>query len=190
MVFKKEILKSMIEEGKVKACTIVGKPTQELIDNFLDRSCNMFRLYKKYDIDGEFYIENNIRKESRVVTCMPYKNGKHTTERCSIVINYPSLEDIDNIRNLFEYIEEYYQVDVHPKYIDSILNLNDESLDFADMINMIPEKKQTEIAKKINKSKQLITDIKSGKNRPSFDVLRALMREYPLLPWDSYIRGF
>ena len=46
---------------------------------------------------------------------------------------------------------------------------------------------QSEIARKINKSRQLIADVKSGKAKLTLENLSLLMNEYPLLPWNRYV---
>ncbi len=49
---------------------------------------------------------------------------------------------------------------------------------------------QSEIARKIGKSRQLIADMKSGKAKMGIETLALLKKEYPLLPWDKFIESF
>jgi predicted transcriptional regulator len=55
---------------------------------------------------------------------------------------------------------------------------------------MLIKDDQSEIARKINKSRQVISDMKSGKCKANIVVVALLMKEYPLLPWTEFISGF
>ena len=80
-----------------------------------------------------------------------------------------------------------YQVDVPAEITNKILGLyQNEPLTFNDIL-LLTKDTQSEIARKINKSRQLIADIKSGKSKLTIDNLSLLMNEYPLLPWNKYI---
>ena len=49
---------------------------------------------------------------------------------------------------------------------------------------------QSEIARKIGKNRQVISDIKTGKCNITTEILSLLMNKYPLLPYNTYLRDF
>lgn len=182
-VFKKDLLFKMIEEGKIKNFTILGVPTQELIKTYFDRkdlvnflnskniTCNMYE-FDRTDIGIYF----------------PNVGDKLYVDICSINVSRAvNIDEYKNILSLFEEILDCYQTNVPPQTINKILGLyQDEPLTFDDML-FLTKDNQSEIARKINKSRQLITDIKSGKAKLTLENLSLLMNEYPLLPWSRYV---
>ncbi len=182
-VFKKDLLFKMIEEGKIKNFTILGVPTQELIKTYFDRkdlvnflnskniTCNMYE-FDRTDIGIYF----------------PTLGVKQYVDVCAITVSRLVNEDeYKNILGLFEEVLDCYQTNVPPQTINKILGLyQDEPLTFDDML-FLTKDNQSEIARKINKSRQLITDIKSGKAKLTLENLSLLMNEYPLLPWSRYV---
>ena len=192
MIFKKEYLQLMVQEEKVKSCTIIGRPTKELIDFYFTSNSDIRDLLDKHNIEYIMYSFSE-PGEADVWTpnlgvYFPIFDKKFSTEVCSIIITNPTVNQIEQIKYLFNSIDEYYQVTVYPVYINKIVGIDKRALDFAEVLSLIPDK-QNVIAEKIGKSKQLISDIKSGKSRLTLDVLKALIKEYPLLPWDNFIRG-
>ncbi len=99
-------------------------------------------------------------------------------------------EEFNNILNLFDEILEYYQNDIPGRVINQILGFyKNEPLTFNDIL-LLTKDTQSEIARKINKSRQLISDMKSGKAKIGIETLALLKQEYPLLPWDEFIESF
>lgn len=191
IIYKKEVLKSLIEEKKVRSCTIIGRPTQELIERFLDVSYDMNDLYRKYNLI-HIADENGIPSiiyDTTASAYIPYWQDKYITEFCSIVIKNPTVEDIEQVGNLFTHIEEYYQVDVPPSIISKMIGIYSEPVAFSDILYLLPVGRQSDLAELIGKSKQLVSDIKTGKSKMTLDVLKVLMKEYPLLPWSYFIEG-
>lgn len=183
MLLKKEKLISMIEDKTLKSCTIVGIPTKELQEVWF-RNGDLLNLFEKHNIKynlGKF-------EDSSVSVYFPNFLNTQLTELCTITVNDPTLEQIDNIsKYLLKDTLEYYQVPIPPVLMNKIVGIYPESLTFADMLILIPEKSQAAIAEKVGKSRQAIGDIKSGKNNLTLEVLSKLMNLYPLLPWAEFI---
>lgn len=187
IIYKKDLLKSLIRDKKVRSCTIVGAPTQELIDSYLDENNNLDDLYSKYGLTNNSNVSSIY--DTTISTYIPNWDNKDVTDICSITIKNPTEEIIDNIESLFVFIEEYYQVDVPPSMICRMIGMFSESIAFSDILYLLPIGRQGDLAELIGKSKQLISDMKTGKSKITIDVLRVLMREFPLLPWEYFIKG-
>lgn len=186
-IFKKDLLFNMIEEGKVNSFTVLGVPSQELVETYFNKKdlveflefknikCNILDEFDRTDIGIYF----------------PEVGRKKYVDVCSISVKRKvDIEEFKNILNLFDEVLAYYQVDVPAKIINKILGLyQDEPFTFNDMLILIKDS-QSEIARKIGKSRQLIADIKSGKSKLTIENLSALMKNYPLLPWDEFIESF
>lgn len=183
MLLKKEKLIDMIEKKEIRVFSIVGVPTKELQDAWF-KGEDLLNLFDKYDISnklGEF-------DSSSVSIYFPNFMRTQLTELCSLTINFPTLEQINNItKYLLTDTLDYYQVPVQPNIINKIVGIHQESITFSDMLMLIPEKSQSKIAENVGKSRQTITDIKSGKSNLTLEVLSKLMNLYPLLPWVEFI---
>ena len=182
-VFKKDLLFKMIKEEKITGFTILGVPKQDLVENYFSRKDLVEFLNSKN-------IKCNIYEFDRtdVGIYFPTLEKKQYIDVCSITISRLVNEDeYKNILNLFEEVLDYYQVDIPAKITNKILGLyQNEPLTFNDMLLLIKDN-QSEIARKINKSRQLIADVKSGKAKLTLENLSLLMNEYPLLPWNRYV---
>lgn len=187
MLIKKELFYLKISKGDIKSCSLVGIPTDELLDAYFNKK-DLLTLFDKYDIKytiGKFnntdvavYFPNGIKDDKLI--CL--------NEMCMITIEgKTTIKNIKNIEKLFKEVKEYYQVDLPPNIINKMVGLYSEPITFSEMLMLIPEKNQTVIAEKIGKSKQALSDIKSGKNNMTLQVLSSLMKKYPLLPWVEYI---
>ena len=182
-VFKKDLLFKMIQEERIKSFTILGVPKQDLIEAYFNRKDLVEFLNSKN-------IKCNIYEFDRtdVGIYFPTLGKKQYVDVCSITISWLVNEDeYKNVLSLFEEVLDYYQVDVPAEITNKILGLyQNEPLTFNDIL-LLTKDTQSEIARKINKSRQLIADIKSGKSKLTIDNLSLLMNEYPLLPWNKYI---
>lgn len=182
-VFKKDLLFKMIQEERIKSFTILGVPKQDLIEAYFNRKDLVEFLNSKN-------IKCNICEFDRtdVGIYFPTLGKKQYVDVCSITISRLVNEDeYKNVLSLFEEVLDYYQVDVPAEITNKILGLyQNEPLTFNDIL-LLTKDTQSEIARKINKSRQLIADIKSGKSKLTIDNLSLLMNEYPLLPWNKYI---
>ncbi|MBY6889345.1 helix-turn-helix transcriptional regulator [Clostridium botulinum] len=186
MLLKKELLFKLIEDGKITSCSIIGEPTKELQETYFSNN-DLMDLFEKYN------IKNPIEEFKSTPTAIyfPVKNHRfQCTEICSITISKKSLT-IDNIKKIISTllvdVFEYYQFDITPFHLDKIIS--GEKLNFEDMI-LFMRNSQAEIARSIGKSRQLITDMKSGKAKIGIDTLALLSKEYPLLPWREFILSF
>ncbi|MCC5439801.1 hypothetical protein AL714_16270 [Clostridium botulinum] len=185
MLLKKELLFKLIEEGKINSCTIIGKPKKELQKVYFSNG-DLMELFKKYD------IENPIQEfeHTPIAIYFPKANRKQCSEICSISIGKDclSIETIQKLTNSFlTEIFNYYQVSIPPYHLDKMVS--DKGLSFEDMLLFMKDN-QSEIARKIGKSRQLIADMKSGKAKIGIETLALLKQEYPLLPWDEFIESF
>ena len=182
-VFKKDLLFKMIQEERIKSFTILGVPKQDLIEAYFNRKDLVEFLNSKN-------IKCNIYEFDRtdVGIYFPTLGKKQYVDVCSITISRLVNEDeYKNVLSLFEEVLDYYQVDVPAEITNKILGLyQNEPLTFNDIL-LLTKDTQSEIARKINKSRQLIADTKSGKSKLTIDNLSLLMNEYPLLPWNKYI---
>lgn len=182
-VLKKDLLFRMIQEEKIKSFTILGVPKKDLVEDYFNRKDLVEFLNSKN-------IKCNIYEFDRtdVGIYFPALGRKQYVDVCSITISRLVNEDeYKNILNLFEEVLDYYQVDIPAQIINKILGLyQNEPLTFNDMLLLIKDN-QSEIARKINKSRQLIADVKSGKAKLTLENLSLLMNEYPLLPWNRYV---
>lgn len=182
-VFKKDLLFKMIQEERIKSFTILGVPKQDLIEAYFNRKDLVEFLNSKN-------IKCNIYEFDRtdVGIYFPTLGKKQYVDVCSITISrLVNKDEYKNVLSLFEEVLDYYQVDVPAEITNKILGLyQNEPLTFNDIL-LLTKDTQSEIARKINKSRQLIADIKSGKSKLTIDNLSLLMNEYPLLPWNKYI---
>lgn len=187
MLLKKEMLLKLIAENKINGCTIVGKPTEEVQKLYFSNS-DLMELFEKYNIEnqiGEF-------EHTPIAIYFPVVDHKlQCQEICSITINNKKCLNRETIEKIikcfFTEIFDYYQFNITPYHLCKIIS--DKKISFEDVLLFLKDK-QSEIARKIGKSRQVITDMKSGKARCSIEVLALLMKEYPLIPWDAFINSF
>lgn len=188
MILKREYFYQKVEEG-LNRFIILGVPSKELQDTYF-QGADLLELLSKYKINYELGSFDN----TGIEVYFPYgiKDRRHVqlTELCAISVRrYMNVEDIRNIEKLFDRVIEYYQNDIPPVIINKILGIHPEPITFSDMLMIIPEKSQVAVAQKIGKSKQAITDIKTGKNNMTLEVLSSLMKAYPLLPWREFVES-
>lgn len=180
---KKDLLLQMMNENKIKEFTILGIPSKDLIETYFQRKDLVTFLESKN-------IKCNIFEFDRtdIGIYFPTVGTRQYMDLCSITISRTVTEgEYQNILNLFDEVLEYYQASIPCRIINKIIGLyKNEPLTFNDMLMLITDN-QSEIAKKINKSRQLITDVKSGKSSLNINNLSLLIKEYPLLPWIQYV---
>ena len=119
---KKEILIKLFEENKIKGCTVIGKPTEELRKVFFQRE------------DIETYLENK-----------GLKVNEYEYERTDFGIYFPQLgkdiiidcctvnvsrkinkKELEILCSLFTEIYDYYQENVPARLINKILEEDNE----------------------------------------------------------------
>lgn len=185
MLFKKDMLFSMINEKNIKGFTIIGKPKLELIENYFSQK-DLVEFLKNKSIGCNIYELDR----TDIGIYFPTLGPKQCVDVCSISVSRLVEEDeYKHILDLFDDIYDYYQVNVPSRIINKVVGLyENEPLTFNDMIMLIPDN-QSEVARKIKKSRQLIADVKSEKSKLTINNLSALMNEYPLLPWNEFIEG-
>lgn len=204
MLLKKEILFKLIEDNKIKTCTIIGIPTNKLKDAYFSGT-DLTKMFEEdkvdYKVPKDKRYDVNIETESVELSEIDYMTNVgiyfpiidhkyQCCELCSISIKDSSLtvENIEKIiSNYFDEILYYYQFSLSPYHFNKIAS--NESLTFGDILLFCGDK-QAEIARNIGKSRQIMSDMKSGKCKCNIEVLALLMREYPLLPWNYFIKSF
>ncbi|APQ78769.1 TPA: helix-turn-helix transcriptional regulator [Clostridium botulinum] len=186
-IFKKDLLFKMIEEGQIKSFTILGLPKQELVETYFNRK-DLIKFLESKNIKCNILDEFD---RTDIGIYFPSVGRKQYVDVCSITINKEVDEgEYNNILALFDEVLGYYQTDIPAKIINKILGLyKDEPFTFNDMLILMKDN-QSEIARKIGKSRQLIADMKSGKAKIGIETLALLKREYPLLPWGEFIESF
>ncbi|AIY82191.1 hypothetical protein U728_3763 (plasmid) [Clostridium botulinum 202F] len=186
MLLKKKMLFKLIEEGKITSFTIVGVPSQDLVETYFNRKDLVEFLERKNIKCNTFEFDR-----TDIGIYFPSVGRKQYMDVCSITVTRKvTEEEYKNILSLFDEVLDYYQANVPARIINKILNLyENEPFTFNDILMLIKDN-QSEIARKINKSRQIISDMKSGKCKANIEVIALLMREYPLLPWNEFIDGF
>lgn len=189
MILKRELFYEKVKEG-LNRFTILGIPSKELQETYF-KGGDLLKLFDKYEINYELgpYDDTNVA----VYFPSMFKKGRNVqfTEICAINVSREvSVKDIENIEKLFDKTLEYYENSIPPVIINKVLGIHPEPITFSDMLFIIPEKSQVAVAEKIGKSKQTITDIKSGKSNMTLEVLSSLMKAYPLLPWAEFVESY
>ncbi len=186
MLNKKEILIKLMEEGKTKSCTILGKPKQELVKAYFSKT-DMMEFLESNGIkvnEYEFY-------NTDIGIYFPELGGKVFTDITAFNASRAlSREEIEKACDLFEEIYNYYQISVPARIINQICGLYENEPFTINDLFMLIKNNQSEIARKIGKNRQVISDIKTEKCNITTEILSLLMKEYPLLPYDTYLRDF
>lgn len=186
MLLKKETLFKLIEEGKTTSFTIIGVPNKELIEVYFNRK-DLVEFLKNKNIECNTFEFDR----TDIGIYFPSVGRKQYTNVCSITVKRKvNEEEYKSILSLFDEVLDYYQSDVPPRIMNKILGLyQNEPFVFDDILMLIKDN-QSEIARKINRSRQVISDMKSGKCKANIEVVALLMKEYPLLPWNEFVSGF
>lgn len=183
---KKQILFNLINEKKVYGCTIVGIPTSELAKCMLTGKDVMSFFEEKgikipYDLDSDglehTYINVYVSRTNNFLYSISISDKVNiTTELVEKIMN-----------TFFVEIVDLYQFNILPYHLD-IINADDTSIKFEDILMYITSKEQQkDIAKKLDISQQLITELKKGRKNMSITTLSSFIREYPLMPWYEYL---
>lgn len=185
MYNKKEELLDLLNKGLLEGCCIVGRPTKELkeayekgifLTTIMDK-CNM-----PYEI-GAF-------DDTSVSIYFPSFGQKSNTDLCYINIDYPLGEQIKIAsESLLDEVYGYYQTKMIPRVFLKLIGMHPEEFTFSDLLLLLPEKNQSELARRIDKSRQTISDLKLGRTNLTIEVVAKLMYLYPLLPWDLIIKS-
>lgn len=185
---KKQILFNLINEKKADECTILGIPSNELLE-YIITGKNIMSLFKQKDIEIPYVLDQEDLERTFINVYLSRTNSK----LCSITISNKAnitVELVEKIMNTF-FIEivDVYQFEILPYHIELIVS-DDTSIKFKDILLYINKKhQQKDIANKLNISQQLITELKKGRKNMSITTLSSFIREYPLMPWFEYLRG-
>lgn len=173
-MFEREELSKLLK-NELKNCCIVGTLPTHTVDNLTSTDIKATENGIQYYQLKEGNIELYMLVEANGIG---FFNIENPTEG---VINYVTTECyIDTL--------DIYQAKIDPAIGAKIFSVCGDKLDFLDILSLIGEK-QTVIAEKLGKSKQVISDMKSGKSQIPTAMLSVLVKEYPLLPWRKFILG-
>lgn len=185
---KKQILFNLINEKKADECTILGIPSNELLE-YIITGKNIMSLFKQKGIEIPYVLDSEGLERTFINVYLSRTNSK----LCSITISNKAnitVELVEKIINTF-FIEivDLYQFEILPYHIELIVS-DDTSIKFKDILLYINKKQQQkDIANKLNISQQLITELKKGRKNMSITTLSSFIKEYPLMPWFEYLRG-
>ena len=185
---KKQILFNLINEKKADECTILGIPSNELLE-YIITGKNIMSLFKQKGIEIPYVLDSEGLERTFINVYLSRTNSK----LCSITISNKAnitVELVEKIMNTF-FIEivDLYQFEILPYHIELIVS-DDTSIKFKDILLYIKKKQQQkDIANKLNISQQLITELKKGRKNMSITTLSSFIKEYPLMPWFEYLRG-
>ena len=184
---KKQILFNLIKEKKIHGCTIVGIPTSELQKYMLTQK-NIMSFFKKKGIKIPYVLDAEGLEHTYINVYMLRTNNSLYSISISDKINI-TIELVEKLMNTF-FVEvvDLYQFDILPYHLDMI-NSEDIPIKFEDILMYINRKEQQkDIAKKLNISQQLITELKKERKNMSVNTLSAFIKEYPLMPWFEYLQ--
>lgn len=186
MLNKKEILIHLIEEEKIKGCTILGKPTEELKEMFFSRENIVDYMESKGFKVNEYEYER-----TDFAIYFPQLGMDIIIDCCTVNVSRKiNKKELEILCSLFTEIYDYYQENVPAMLINKICGLyKNEPFTINDLFMLIKDN-QSEIARKIGKNRQVISDIKTGKCNITTEILSLLMNKYPLLPYNTYLRDF
>jgi len=177
-VFKKEILLEKMNSKSINGFTIIGIPSDDLQGAYFNNSL------------VELFKEKSILAPRNINLYFPELKKRQHKYICSLSMKQCVSENEFNIINgLFKEVYEYYQTDIDSKTLNKILGISEENIIFEDILKFTG-RNQSDIARILGKSRQLVTDIKKGKAKLSIDNLALLIKEYPLLPWIEYVEGY
>lgn len=183
MLQKKEILIRLMQEGRAKGCTIIGNPTEELRKAYFERQ-DLTKIIKEKGIKiNEFEFDR-----TDVGIYFPQLGNDIIVDICTINFTRAlSREEVEKACSFFTEIYDYYQASLPGRIINQICGMyKEEPFTMSDIFMLIKDN-QSEIARKIGKNRQVISDISTTKCRPTAEIIGLLMKEYPLLPYDTYL---
>lgn len=215
---KKELLWKMIEEDNIKQFTIIGKPTQELKKAYYSSENQMMDFLEAVGVLNDYDTEDQESEIISIILYACDDKNKieydcvyetiheddyefddsfdveaavqYDNYVCSITVSRKvTLEEYNMLISLFTEVIEYYQTLIPAYIMDKLFSKDESILNFQDMLLLMGER-QTYVASVLNKSRQLITDMKSGKSNITLETVSVLMNKYPLLPWNEFIRQY
>ena len=184
---KKQILFNLINEKKVYGCTIVGIPTSELAKCMLTGK-DVMSFFEEKGIKIPYDLDPDGLEHTYINVYVSRTNNSLYSISISDKVNITT-ELVEKIMNaFFVEIVDLYQFNILPYHLD-IINSDDTSIKFEDILMYITSKEQQkDIAKKLDISQQLITELKKGRKNMSITTLASFIREYPLMPWFEYLQ--
>lgn len=176
------------ERGALKACTLVGSPKKELVERYKKGGDRLVEWLNEQRIEFKwgpyestsvcFYFPSN-------------RKGEFLPTECYVTVENPTLSQINRIiETSFDELLDVYEVDLPLEVINRITGVahpEEQKISFETILFLLKAYSQTDIATFINRSSQTVCDLKKGRAKPTTEVLQSLMKEFPLLPWQSLI---
>lgn len=175
------------ERGPLKACTLVGRPKPELVEQYKKGTCDYIKWMKDHEIEFEW----GPYESTSVVFYFPCVGNVFLQDECYVKVKNPSLEQVNRIiETTFDELLDVFEVDVAPQLINHLVGMvpkEQDKLSFDRILFLLRSYSQTEIATFVKRSSQTICDLKKGRAKPTLEVIQSLMKEFPLLPWQMLI---
>ena len=165
----------------LKTCTLVGVPKSELIEKIQGGPYELMKWMEKNKIPFE------VKKYESMTIDFYISRLSHQglTPPCYIKVENPTVEQVNQIiEHGFEELWDVYEVELPNLMIERLLGNAPENVPFTfeDLLYLLKDYRQSEIANLISRSPQAICDFKKGRMTPTLEVMKALMWEFPLLP--------
>lgn len=171
----------------LKACTLVGRPKAELVQSYREGRCD----YEKWMNSHQIPFEKGAYDSTSVTFYFPQIATLFLEDELYVVIKDPTLEQVNQvIETTFDELLDVYEVGLPPMFVNQLVGMmpkDAQTMTFDKLLFLLREYTQSEIATLVQRSSQTICDLKKGRMKLSLEIVQSLMREFPLLPWQSLI---
>lgn len=171
------------ERGSLNGCMLVGTPKPELVEAYKNANCNLIRWMEQRGVSPSH--------ASSISFYFPVSKNVFLSDECYINIRKPSLEQANQIIEVaLDELLDVYEVTIPPALIDRLVGVvpdSERKFSFENLLYLLKHYNQTEIGVMVNRSRQTICDLKMGRKNPTLEIVQSLMKEFPLLPWQSLL---
>lgn len=171
----------------LKTCTLVGRPKAELVQAYREGFCD----YEKWMIEHQIEFEKESYDSYTVSFYFPQVATLFLEDELYIKVKNPTLDQVNRIiETTFDQLLDVYEVELSPMFVNQLVGLvpkEYQRISFDRFLFLFNNYTQTEIAALVQRSSQTICDLKKGRVKPTLEFIQSLMREFPLLPWQSII---
>ena len=177
--FKKATLMNKINsEQGLEECMIIGKASKNVVPEAAEM--DLAPILEKFNIPYETKRLGQLTVSAALV---------YEENLLIVAVEGPTEEQVSLImEHLFDDIQELYEVIIPLPALRTIFGWNkDYYIPLVDaMFRMLPVS-QAELARQTGRSKQLFSEIKAKRMKPTLELMSQIMNLYPLLPWDYLI---
>lgn len=178
---KRQILKNKIQRGEVKGFTIAGNLTHKAALAY--KNDNLMNYFKELGI--EFENIGGLEYTDAAISIYIPRDSK-TIQFFTLKINnnkiYSTLEAAEK---LFYDIFDYYEVALSPFVMEAIIS--GESLSLNDLL-IHTCLQQKEISARTNVDYKFLNNLLNAKRDMSIDTFKKIYNEFPLLPWELFLK--